>query len=528
MFRLGIMSCRPPTHGPRIRIKGPGILDSLALALLLALPAISQEHANVWIQDVPAYSWHYGCYGGASGMLMGFWDRIGYSNLYTGPTAGGIAPINAAGTNIGIVSLWASKAGFDGRPADQPGHVDDYYVAYQSTAPDPWLQRGIEHEPDCLGDFMGMSQNKWTNLANECRGNRDAYAFNFFDTSGARRINFQPTGPSAEAVPDIQSGLRAFADWRGYDAVVFSQLLDIWRDTPAGEGFTFEDLRCEIDAGRPVLLHLQEHAYAGADGFNPDIHAFVAVGYVVSSGLKQVRVRTGWSDNVNDYQFWEWTTNQAFVPWGNPLYPRGAIGFRLNSIVTRFALNSTTGCCEWIGPLAVVTDAVRRIAWTATWHVVEMAESPHARWAPVSTASPGRRIDFLISQTNSATAVFRLRRLEPACIPDTGLRTAIGEAVTVKWGPSHILYDLDISFIQSLDISGRGIADLRGLENAVSLTNLVAATNNIEDLSVLLTCLAAGGLPPGSRVDVSNNPLSNEAVSNQIPVLIAAGVDLVY
>ena len=45
--------------------------------------------------------------------------------------------------------------------------------------------------------------------------------------------------------------------WRGYDADVFTQLVDFNPNTPPGKGFSFADLKREIDSGFPVLLWLQ-------------------------------------------------------------------------------------------------------------------------------------------------------------------------------------------------------------------------------------------------------------------------------
>src|SRR5689334_7835613 len=83
---------------------------------------------NVMIEGLPDYTWYAGCFGTATGNLMGYWDRNGFPDFYTGPTANGVAPLNSAGLNQGIRSMWCSKAGFDGRPADQPGHADDYWT----------------------------------------------------------------------------------------------------------------------------------------------------------------------------------------------------------------------------------------------------------------------------------------------------------------------------------------------------------------------------------------------------------------
>src|ERR1044071_2178741 len=113
---------------------------------------------NIILTEVPDYAWFAGCFGTASGNLMGYWDRHGLPDFYTGPTGGGLAPINTIGANVGIRSLWASKAGMDGRPAGKPGHIDDYWTffvndqtySYESTAPDPYQVAGrAEHQPDC-------------------------------------------------------------------------------------------------------------------------------------------------------------------------------------------------------------------------------------------------------------------------------------------------------------------------------------------------------------------------------------------
>src|SRR3954470_10586716 len=87
---------------------------------LCATAVFTLQAQNVMINDVPDYSWYSGCFGTASGNMMGFWDRNGLSDFYTGPTAGGVAPLSTSGSaNKGIRSMWASKAGFDGRPASQ-------------------------------------------------------------------------------------------------------------------------------------------------------------------------------------------------------------------------------------------------------------------------------------------------------------------------------------------------------------------------------------------------------------------------
>jgi len=194
----------------------PGLLAGLFLALSAPLRA-----QDAYVTGLPDYNWFYGCFGTACGNLMGYWDRNGLPNFYTGPTGGGLAPLNTVGANAGIISMWASKANFDGRPANRPGHVDDYYIEYERIDADPYVTAGRpEHAPDCIGDFIGLSQRKFTSMNGECDGNIDAFSFVYWQTNGQRRVNF------TNAV-DIQSGLKAWAKYRGYDADTFSQLAEL-------------------------------------------------------------------------------------------------------------------------------------------------------------------------------------------------------------------------------------------------------------------------------------------------------------
>ena len=159
---------------------------ALGFSLCCAVALPSRADSDVYLLGTPDYDWFAGCFGTASGNLMGYWDRHGLPDFYTGPTAGGVAPLDSYGANVGIRSMWVSQAGLDGRPANKPGHMDDYWdyqpgtspPGYESTATDPYiLANRAEHEPDCIGDFIGLNQKKWTNLNSECDGNINAYSF---------------------------------------------------------------------------------------------------------------------------------------------------------------------------------------------------------------------------------------------------------------------------------------------------------------------------------------------------------------
>ncbi len=453
---------------------------------------------------------------------MGYWDAHGFSNFYTGPTAGGTAPINNSGTNSGIKSLWASEAGVDGRSSTNYGHVDDYWIGYQNEDPDPWHQRGYEHPADCIGDFMGLNQNRWTNMNGECNGNRDGWAFNYFDTStGARRINFTP-GPEAGSPPrDIQSGLRAYADYCGYGAQVFSQLADIWTDTPSGTGFTFQDICREIDAGYPLLLMLQDHVYSNSSGFNPDIHGLVICGYYISNGVQKVRVRTGWTTDPSSYDLKPWADEKWYGWFGS--WPRGVIGFHPRPKVREMSLSGNTLHVAWDGPQARLYDAVADSTRTLHWYVVQFAQSlTSSAFEVISPATC--RLSLNVSNFTHDSGFIRVRHLEEVQIPDTNLAGAVHDALTNKYGPDDVFFDLDMEEIQELDARNTNIVSLDGLEYSLNLTNLLLDDNLITQLDALVINSDADGLNDGDRLSLSNNPLNSYAQTNQIPHLTNNGV----
>ena len=229
-------------------------------------PAKLTRSAKV-ISGVPAFVWTYGCTPTVAGMLCGMLDREGYASIYTGSVNGGVCPLsNAAwgGTGAdGECSFVASHQGIDGRATR--GHVDDYYEEFKAEG-DPyygnWEPHNVPGGGDCLADFMGTSQ---------------YYpAFDLYPDDPEKRAELQqPDGytlcyfGSAKQpythgeFGDAIYGLRLFLESRGYAVEsYFSQYID--SATPERDvGFTFADYKAEIDAGRPVLLHVDGHSMLG-------------------------------------------------------------------------------------------------------------------------------------------------------------------------------------------------------------------------------------------------------------------------
>jgi hypothetical protein len=389
--------------------------SAISFSVLVNLSAAT----NVYLLDVPDYAWWGGCFGTGCGNLMGYWDRNGFADFYTGPTAGGVAPMDSFGPNRGIQSLWTSRAGFDGRPADQPGHIDDYWAyyvddsnsSYESTEPDPYTKAGrAEHAPDCIGDFIGLSQDKWTSLNGECDGNIDAFSFTYWDSSGAKRVNYQPGPEAGIPATDIPSGLRAWANYRGYSADVYSQLVDFNPSVPPGSGFTFDDLRREIDAGYPVLLFLQrpDEMYRFINGrrVNPHIHGMLAYGYFVTdAGQQFVRYRTSWASGDNVLSAWVSGNWQADLP------VRGVMGFHPLPQIKNVSRASGNLTINWHGPTSRLYDANTGEAKRLYSFVLEKAASlKPSDFAPVGPVTT--ELSMTIPDCCDASTFFRVRLVE--------------------------------------------------------------------------------------------------------------------
>jgi hypothetical protein len=215
------------------------------------------------LSHVPAFNWSYGCSATSAAMLFGYYDNDGYhTNMYAGPTDAGVCPMNNSSWGTGIggsdgeCPLSATHQGKDGRAIY--GHVDDYWIQYASTSPDPWIGHWTQHtQGDCTGDFMGTNQSSF--------GNTDGGTTFYFYTNGAPLYDYTGGEPSSR---DGCHGLRLFVESRGYTVATegnFSQYIYGYNGNTLG--FTFDDFTAEIDAGRPVLIQVTGHTMLGY-GYN--------------------------------------------------------------------------------------------------------------------------------------------------------------------------------------------------------------------------------------------------------------------
>ena len=215
--------------------------------------------ADVHKNIVPAYTWVFGCSAVSASMVAAFYDRNGYSNIYTGLSNGGIMPLiedplwgtwTDGSDTYPNNPLIASRNGLDGRT--RKGSIDDYWVLYGSLQKDPYIGHWSEHTPgDAIGDYMKTSQST--------HGNTDGATTFYNWVSDPGRLTCDEMKKYGIANVDGTYGRKLFYEARGYDvADCYNQKTD----NNGGE-FNFAMYKTEIDAGHPVLLNLAGHSIVG-------------------------------------------------------------------------------------------------------------------------------------------------------------------------------------------------------------------------------------------------------------------------
>ena len=210
------------------------------------------------ISNVPALTWCFGCSATSAAMMFGHYDNSGYSNMYAGPTNGGVFPMTNAiwGTVVintetrALCPLSATRLNLDGRTIR--GHVDDYWIQFGNADPDPFIGNWGEHSHgECTGDYMGTNQSSFSSS--------DGSTTFYYYPDGSPLYDYTGQEPNSR---DGCHGMRLFAESRGYTVDTnFSQYI-----YPYGantQGFTFDDFKAEINAGNPVLIQIVGHTMLG-------------------------------------------------------------------------------------------------------------------------------------------------------------------------------------------------------------------------------------------------------------------------
>jgi hypothetical protein len=252
--------------------------------------------AGVNTLTVPAFDWSFGCTATSAAMIAGYYDRNGYSNMYAGPTNGGVMPLDNSSWPTWVDSCSATRSqcplsathnGLDGRTTN--GHVDDYWICYGSPGPDPWVGNWPEHTyGDCVGDYM--KTNQWVNPGSGF--NTDGSTVYYTYTNGDPLTDTDMEGYGID-IYDGPYGLKLFYQSRGYTVTQMYNQKILGQGTDPTKGFTYAQYCAEIDAGRPVMIHVSGHTMVG-------------VGYDTSTNLMYI------------HDTWDYLTHT--MTWGSTYY----------------------------------------------------------------------------------------------------------------------------------------------------------------------------------------------------------------
>jgi hypothetical protein len=211
---------------------------------------------------VPAFTWVFGSSAVSAAMIAGYYDRNGYPNMYTGPTNGGVMPLDNSSwptwsdgyKTYPNLPLAASHNGVDGRATR--GSIDDYWVQYESVSLDPYIGNWAQHAwGEAIGDYMKTSQSAY--------GNPDG-GTTFYVWPSSQILTCSDMVKHSIQNYDGTYGMKLFYEARGYTATTcYNQVTD---NQYAG-GFSFAQYKAEIDAGRPVMLGLHGNTIVGV-GYN--------------------------------------------------------------------------------------------------------------------------------------------------------------------------------------------------------------------------------------------------------------------
>jgi hypothetical protein len=188
-------------------------------------------------------------------MVLGYWDEHGYPDLVPG----------SAGTETAETRQMIASRG----TADDPGHYEDYALPKEGSsgilADRSELPVGDEHASDSLADLMGTSFSAY------------GLAYGWSYTS--------MVGPALVAYAELTlTGVTA-----SYE--------NLYYGSSGSSALTFDRLRQEIDAGRPLVLCVD----CNGDGVTD--HAVAGIGYRETDGYPEYACWDTWSAAVRWQRF---------------------------------------------------------------------------------------------------------------------------------------------------------------------------------------------------------------------------------
>lgn len=225
------------------------------------------------LTNSPNYDWWYGCSPTSAGMIMGYYDRNGYDGgsgleLYPNLVPGATAETNTFGNPGAAVNQAIASTGYqhDFYNASNYGYNTGGGIGngYGESVDDVATPT---HSFDCLADFMGTSQDGmavpilgqyWDNVNG---GTTFWYGSDGSPMSASDIAYYETHGYAGILESSGMYGIGEYVSYAGYDVTtLYNQYIDT---QGLSDGFTFDDYCAEIDAGRPVLIHTENHTMFG-------------------------------------------------------------------------------------------------------------------------------------------------------------------------------------------------------------------------------------------------------------------------
>ena len=217
----------------------------LTVSFVGAQSLVSHMQGGV-LPNAPDYEWWYGCSPTSAGMMMGYYDINSYGGLYYPDLVpGGTAELS----NYGNPGARANQA------IASDGHIADFYSGGNGASGDDVAPP--HHSFNSLADFMGTSQDAYGS------SNGSTWFYNYGD--GSRLYAWEMPGHGLADVSGMY-GLWEYEQYAGYglgtvnDQMIYNQyIVELGRTY----GFSWADYMAEIDAGRPVMIHVAGHSMFG-------------------------------------------------------------------------------------------------------------------------------------------------------------------------------------------------------------------------------------------------------------------------
>jgi hypothetical protein len=219
---------------------------------------------------VPAYLWRHGCGPTALGMVLGYYDSLGFDDLIPGSAAYQTEAVDQAIASGGDSSL--------SYPPGSEQHYEDYarpQEDYPSVVADDYITSGRTPHPDnSLADYMDTSKSTRNN----------SYGWSWSTD----------VGPAFIAFVNQQNPTYA-PDYQAYT-------MDLGT-------LTWSVLTTEIDAGRPMVFLVD------SDGNGSTDHMAPIIGYRTSP-TQQYAAWDTWSSNIRWEDFTAVGSGENWGVWG--------------------------------------------------------------------------------------------------------------------------------------------------------------------------------------------------------------------